>query len=535
MRLKKVVSVFLCSILIFSKTNSTNITANAAIASGDIRVGLVSCYSGVSAINIENTSIILGYSSGNTYSSDITLNSSTGFRFSVDNASYYVSDTEFSSLDSAREAANYYCGLGYNAYAAVRRSGDYKLFVGETGDISELENIHSAIESAGYTFSSSVSEDGLRMKMSYDNTSIIIDASKSAAYPQFKAAYADSEGVYAIDLGDREYRGRIEIGRYGNGTLTAVNIADIEQYLYGVVPCEMVSSWNIEALKAQAVCARSYAYLTAGYTSDTIIKKGYTLVDTTASQVYRGYLAEKSSSNQAVNDTKGQMIYYNGEVVKGYYFSTSGGSTENIEDVWSTPVGYLRSVSDIYELFPEKKPWIVKLTSSEIGSKLQAAGLSVGSIKDIKVDIWTESEHAYSVRFAGSAGKESISGDKVRTALSLPATKFKIVKSTDDPDKVYTISANGNSEVQLKDSYVINSDGETVKIDSEIEQVMVLSKDNITNFPTIVPSDSNTYYFAGQGSGHSVGLSQSGAKGMADAGYDYKGILEHYYTGITVK
>ena len=118
----------------------------------------------------------------------------------------------------------------------------------------------------------------------------------------------------------------------------------------------------------------------------------------------------------------------------------------------------------------------------------------------------------------------------MRTALSLPATKFKIVKSTDDPDKVYTISANGNSEVQLKDSYVINSDGETVKIDSEIEQVMVLSKDNITNFPTIVPSDSNTYYFAGQGSGHSVGLSQSGAKGMADAGYDYKGILEHYYT-----
>lgn len=529
MKIKQILTVFLCIVL------SCNFTMNVkgADSSKNIRVGLISCYSGLSSIRIENNSIVMGYSSNNSYSSDATLTSSSGFTFSVDNGYYYESDNNFATLDTAKGVADNIASMGYTAYPAIEGVGNYKVYVGGVGSLSELESIENEVQGLGYIFSKKVLQDNLRIRMTFDDTKLIIDAT-NGSYPQFKATTPNQMGDYVVSLGEREYRGRIEIGRYGNGSLTAVNIVDIEEYLYGVVPCEMVSSWNIEALKAQAVCARSYAYLTATYTSDTAINKGYSLVDTTASQVYKGYLSEKESTNSAVDLTHGKMIYYKNEVVKGYYFSTSGGSTENIEDVWNTPINYLRSVSDVYELFPAKKPWIVELTKSEISSKLSSAGLSVGNISDVTVDIMTQSQHAYSVRFTGSAGKTSISGDKVRTILSLPSTKVKVVKSTDNPDNVTVISKDGQSQVELKDSYAINADGETVKISSELEQVMVLSKDNITNFPTIVPS-SGTYYFAGQGSGHSVGLSQSGAKGMADAGYNYEEILQHYYTGITVK
>lgn len=527
MKIKQVLITFLCIAL---SCNFISYNVYGADSSKNIRVGLISCYSGLSSIRIENNSIVMGYSSNNTYSSDVTLSSSSGFTFGVESGYYYESDNSFATLQLACNAANNMASLGYTSYPVVKGIGNYKIYVGGVSSSSELNNASGL----GYTFTNAISPDSLRIKVSYDNTTLIIDAT-NGSYPQFKAATSNDMGEYVLDLGEREYRGRIEIGRYGNSSLTAVNVVDIEEYLYGVVPCEMVSSWNIEALKAQAVCARSYAYLTATYNSDTIISKGYSLVDTTQSQVYKGYLSEKESTNTAVDATKGEMIYYQNEVVKGYYFSTSGGSTENIEDVWSTPVSYLRSVSDVYELFPEKKPWIVELTKSEISSKLSSAGLSVGNISDVTVDIMTQSEHAYSMRFSGSNGKTSISGDKVRTILSLPSTKVKVIKSTDNPDNVTVLSSSGQSQVELKDAYAINADGETVKISSELDQVMVLSKDNITNFPTIVPSSSDTYYFAGQGSGHSVGLSQSGAKGMADAGYGYEEILKHYYTDITVK
>ena len=147
--------------------------------------------------------------------------------------------------------------------------------------------------------------------------------------------------------------------------MTVINHLSMQEYLYGVVPCEMVYAWHIEALKTQAVCARSYAY-TAGFGSATNISKPYTICDTTSSQVYKGYGAERKSTNEAVDATRGKIIYYNGKPARAYYSSTSGGSTENVEDVWGTPQGYLRQVSDIYELDPELDPWIKVIKVNEI-------------------------------------------------------------------------------------------------------------------------------------------------------------------------
>src|SRR5438045_867830 len=134
------------------------------------------------------------------------------------------------------------------------------------------------------------------------------------------------------------YRGSIQVDVV-DGKLRAINMVGLEQYLYGVVPSEMPFTWHPEALKAQAVVARSYALATR--------KSGaFDLYPDTRSQVYLGVEHEKPSTNAAVDATAGKVLLYQGEVAKTFFFSTSGGRTASAEAVWGQPVPYLLSVPD---------------------------------------------------------------------------------------------------------------------------------------------------------------------------------------------
>ena len=139
------------------------------------------------------------------------------------------------------------------------------------------------------------------------------------------------------------YRGQLRVIRYTAGFMV-VNSLALESYLYGVVPRESPSSWPIEALKAQAVAARSYAYGSIGRSGP------FDVYCTTASQMYGGADGEATSSDQAVDATKGVVPKYAGKAITAFFFSTSGGHTENIENVWNTSaVPYLKGVPDPYE------------------------------------------------------------------------------------------------------------------------------------------------------------------------------------------
>ena len=369
-------------------------------------------------------------------------------------------------------------------------------------------------------------EDGQAFLYTVDN--------EHMAYPQITAASSDSNGVYAVNLGERQYRGRIEIGRYsGASSLKVVNIVPLEKYLYGVVPCEMVYSWHEEALKAQAVCARGYAY-TAGFGGDSNINTPYRMCDTTSSQVYKGYGAEKSSTNAAVDATTGVLVYYNGSPVRTYYSSTSGGSTENVEDVWGTPNGYLRQVSDIYELDPELDPWIIELSGDDIEKLLSENGISVGNVTDIRPFVMTASGRVYSMEVVGDT-REVITGSSLRKYFSLYSTKYKVIKYGDNPDYVAVVNDEGQYAVDISDCYIASDGFRVAKASGDIEQFVVMTADNLINYPAKAPTDEDTYYIAGMGYGHGLGMSQSGAKGMAEAGFSYKEILKHYFTGVEVK
>ena len=476
-----------------------------------LRIGLEGIYYNKTSITVRNTDIIVGYSVANTYHEETTLTGG-GYTVKPFTESFRI-EGNYDSYDAATRVANEKISEGKKVYPCLMDRGVWSV----------------AIVGEGNTDNYAVSlfdNNGKGIIYTVNNNS-------KHGYPQIVAATGNKNGVYVIDLGERQYRGRIEIGRYGGANnLKAVNIVTMEKYLYGVVPCEMVYAWHEEALKAQAVCARSYAYM-AGFGGDSNSVNPYKICDTTSSQVYKGYGAEKEKTNKAVDETAGELVYYNGKPVRAYYSSTSGGSTENVEDVWGTPYAYLRQVSDIYELEPELKPWIIKVKESEMLSILAENGISMNNIEDIKPSVLTASGRVYSVEVIGDK-KEIIAGSKLRKILSLYSTKYKVVKYSDNPDYVAVLTGNGSYAVDIANSYIASSNFNVNKASSNVEQFVVMTADNLINYPAKAPSSSDEYYIAGMGYGHGIGMSQSGAKGMAEAGFTYKEILKHYFTGAQI-
>ncbi len=476
-----------------------------------LRVGLEGIYYNKSAITVRNTDIKVGYSVANTYYEEATL---TGGGYTAKPyTGVFTLYGQYDTYTSVSEAVAEKQAEGKTAYACLMDRGTWAVAV--TGEGSADKYAVSLLNSAG---------NGILYTVN--------DSSKHG-YPQIVAASANSSGVYVVDLGERQYRGRIEIGRYsGSSSLKAVNIVAMEKYLYGVVPCEMVYAWHEEALKAQAVCARSYAYK-VGFGGDSSATTPYKICDTTSSQVYKGYGTERATTNAAVDATAGELVYYNGIPIRAYYSSTSGGSTENVEDVWGTPYAYLRQVSDIYELDPELAPWIIEVTESEMEEILAENGISVGDITDIRPSVLTASGRVYSVEIVGDT-KEVITGSKLRKILSLYSTKYKVVKYSDNPDYVAVLTSDGQYALDIADSYIASGNFQVSKASAGVEQFVVMTADNLINYPANAPSSSDVYYIAGMGYGHGIGMSQSGARGMAEAGFTYKEILKHYFTGVEV-
>lgn len=497
----------------------------------DLRVGLKKQYSNVSSIKIQTKQLGIGYCIQNQYIVDMEFHSSSGFIFTPARGCYYILNKTYQGYEAAKKVADVLEGLGVTAVPTAIYRNYWRVYieVGEKENADAIKNKIAGRFGFTYTFTQ---DNGQRVQMKADSFQLLIDAEKKQAYPQWKALTKNQNGVAVLDLGDRQYRGRIEIGRYGKSSLTAVNILYVESYLYGVVSSEMPSTWPKEAQKAQAVCARSFALTKTKYSADSNLSSPYQLDDTTSSQVYGGYTAETNTSKNAVDATAGEVILYQGKIIPAYFFSTSGGRTEDGSDVWGGNAPYLKGVADPYEYNPEKEPWIVTHTASGLASKLSGYRLGVGNIEKIYPAITTASGRVYQLRILGSSGTSAIQAGAIREVLGLYSTKFKIIEYGDTPDLVSACSAFKKCEVQIGNSYILSADG--VEKAPDLSQYIVQGKDNLNNYPAEAPDNRSTYYFAGMGYGHGVGMSQSGALGMAKEGFRYQKILEYYYTGCKV-
>jgi stage II sporulation protein D len=220
-------------------------------------------------------------------------------------------------------------------------------------------------------------------------------------------------------LSNGVYRGRMVLNREG-GSVLAVNHVSLEHYLYGVVPAEMPAGWPAEALRAQAVVARSYALTSrrAGGTWDVYAD--------VRSQVYRGVLSEIDASTAAVRDTRARVVTVGGQVAQTFFFSTSGGRTaSNEEGFGGAPLSYLRSVEDPHDDLSPVHTWTARFSRREAQRKL--GSLVSGRLRGLEVASRTPSGRAATVLVRGSRGDQTVSAASVRTALGLRSTWLEAI------------------------------------------------------------------------------------------------------------
>lgn len=331
---------------------------------------------------------------------------------------------------------------------------------------------------APYTLSFNSSYEIINAKFE----SLIKSADKGSV--QFEVAGAgvrvDGEGVYSagviakskgrIILNSNEYDGRFLVTVY-EGELKMINIVDLEDYVAGVLPYEMSPSKPIEALKAQAAAARSYAMYHYLVNKELGKDRPYDVDNTTKYQVYRGTEKVNEKVRKAVAETKGKVLTFEERIIAAFFHGGGATHTESAFRTFGVDIPYLRGVSCPYS-FRKRKRWELSIELGELSKVLEGNGLNVGKINRIFVAQRNISRSAYSLVVIGSRGKHRIKATDFRKYLGatrLPSVNFSLRKV----------------------------DGKAV--------------------------------FEGEGTGHGVGMSQRGAYNMAERGFLYDEILAHYY------
>ncbi|SDE60214.1 SpoIID/LytB domain-containing protein [Sporomusa acidovorans] len=333
-----------------------------------------------------------------------------------------------------------------------------------------------------------------------------------------------------IYVNKHRYRGDISIHpTAGKAGITVVNTLPIEQYLYGIIKNEISPDWPMEAVKAQAVAARTYAL--ANYNKHKA--DGFDVCATTDCQVYGGRESEVPRAREAVDATRGLVITYNGKLITAYFHSSSGGYTENSENVWSSPQPYLRGVTDFDQSCPYFK-WEKRLTVAEFNQIITNAGYNVGSLQAIELSPLTTppitspdrgvSGRVKSLELVGTNGSAQVSGVKLRSILDLKSTLFDV-----------DVIAN---EIKQFAMPVYAHNGKTERKPQITLPLIPKENPNIRSVSSSEPGD--YIVIAGYGWGHGLGLSQWGAKAMAEKEQSgnpeyFKAILKHYYQGVEIK
>lgn len=397
---------------------------------------------------------------------------------------------------------------------------------------------------------------------------------------------AEDDNEYLLVDG-RRYRGELEIRPSATKMgITVIETLPMEEYIYGIIPWEISPSWPAEAVKAQAIAARTYALYYIGKHK----KDGFDLCTTTDCQVYGGREAEDPRGNWAVDATQGMVVTYKNKLVPTYFHSSGGGYTENVENVWNAKTDYLRAVPDFDQSSPYYN-WQTAYTPEEICARLQSAGHDIGMLQGIKLSPLRQgsndaadrgiSGRVKSMTFIGSRQIVTLSGNEVRNLFKLnstlfdiqlpepfkePAVKEPVIKMPADtvpvterlesegakPLKPESRSFSSRiqsilKEFQDKAATPRKEITKPVKADPGIAAIAASQKQVTGNGSQLTDTSMHvigqeaaiSVIFAGHGSGHGLGLSQWGAKAMAEQGPKddhayYQQILKHYYQGVDI-
>jgi stage II sporulation protein D len=297
--------------------------------------------------------------------------------------------------------------------------------------------------------------------------------------------------VFSVD--NNRYRGSLALQPAKSGALSVINHVQVEDYLRGVLPYEIGvrDTTLFEALKVQAIVARTYTYSRMGSHTD----EGYDMVSDQSDQVYNGMKGEYKLSDRAVESTRDEVVTFHDSLIQAFYFSTSSGRTANIEDVWPDRGyrPYLRSVVDSpfntnakFETWTERWPAGALNAIVNQGLHELIAGFEKGTLTDIFVQDTFVCGRVHNLAVVVSGNTYMASGDRTRWVLRRNQAQRPIL-----PSACFRLTVDKNQNGTLRE---------------------------VTAH--------------GKGFGHGVGLSQMGAIGMAKAGKNARDIIQTYYTGV---
>jgi stage II sporulation protein D len=360
-----------------------------------------------------------------------------------------------------------------------------------------------------------------------------------------------------------EYRGIIRILSNGN-SFNVVNVLDVEDYLRGVLKMETNPAWHLEALKAQAVISRTYALKNRGKYGS----KGFDLTATPNCQVYRGVNAETSRTDQAIKETKGVVVVYGSDLALTPFHSDSGGATANVAEVWSSSIPYLRGVKEAASYDSPYSSWNLTLSSQQIQeadvidlqvNQRDAFGRPVTLIakgshgtKEIKTHQFRMAVGPTQLRSTfftinGETGSSTIQGPQRNTSTGSQPTSLKKEDLGDingpmtweEEQSLITLTQQGAFSANEMIDMLMHPEKKKTYL---LQVLKKGTQQKAAGAPSKVSAQSSsrrpskgTFVFSGKGWGHGVGLSQWGAKSLAEQGWKYAKILQHYYPGTNLK
>ncbi len=480
---------------------------------------------------------------------DLTLESSCGFSigYSVDRTFFPMETVSNTSVSVSRNDSSHHVlysshPTAENAYAEIemlRSSGmevfpayydsSYCVFGGTYKNSNDA--LWAAENLAVKGTPVATSSNSLRLTDASSGKTLLVIDDNSSGLAVFSSEYEENPDALLKISGSAKgtYRGGFEIKLLADG-LTVVNIVPVESYLYSVVCREMSSSWPVEALKTQAVCARNFALGRINYHK----KYGFDVCRTVCCQAYSSNADQSESVHTAVDETRGELLFHNDTLVQAVYSSSMGSSTESVENVWGTPFPYLVSVENPYEdtenIYNGK--WTKTITTERATQIMSNLGYEIGTVTDIQAIEYTPAGRVLKLRVSGTNGEKVFQRESCRTVFSEATYSQKYTVSrggTSVYPVIYIASGNKTQAKTMTSVFVLSGNNKTTTISNNyvVSNGKVVKKHSTqTN-----SGDANTFVFSGEGWGHGVGMSQYGAKGMAEAGFDYEEILTHYYTG----
>ncbi len=311
----------------------------------------------------------------------------------------------------------------YGAYGYALHGKDYKFILGHyypgttLGAVEGAHVVRVLLETASgdVTFTEATGACGVKLEptRSYEahrfGGSVVLRSSGGKPLKRCGGKLRAAGGAGTIGIGGARYRGALEVVPAGSSELNVVNALALEAYVKGVIPNESPPSWPPAELMSQAVISRSFAL------TGTVEGDGFDLYSDTRSQVYKGLESEYTTSDEAAEKTKGQVLMYEGQVAETLFSACSGGKTESSANVFGGAIPYLVGVPDPYDDACPLHDWTLKFSGPEISEKL--SGLLDGKLKKVVITKTGYSPRIIEAKLYGTGGVTTATGEQLQIAL----------------------------------------------------------------------------------------------------------------------